>query len=160
MATKLRFSRHGSKKNPVYWLVASDSRVARDGQFLEKLGTYNPLLSKDNKDRIAFNKERINYWLSKGAQPTEKAEKLFGMEGITINFKSKKFRKKYEPIVSTEKKLSKKAALKLKEAAENPAEEVVAAPAQEIQAEPQVEAPAASEANPESENPADSEPTA
>ena len=115
MATKLRFSRHGSKKNPFYWLVAADSRKARDSQFIEKLGTYNPLLSKDDKNRILFNKERIDYWLSKGAQPTEKAEKLFSLEGITVSFKHKKFRKAHAPNTSTEKRLSKKAKLKLEE---------------------------------------------
>jgi len=116
MATKLRFSRHGSKKNPFYWLVASDSRVARDGQFIEKLGTYNPLMSREGGQRISFNKERIIYWLSKGAQPTEKAEKLFAIEGIEIPFKQKKYRKPYEPAVQSGKKLSKKAMQKLKDA--------------------------------------------
>nr|MCH9753468.1 30S ribosomal protein S16 [Alphaproteobacteria bacterium] len=80
MATKLRFTRHGTKKRPFYWLVAADARAPRDGKYIEKLGTYNPLLPKDNDQRINFNKERINYWLSAGAQPTEKAEKLFDIE--------------------------------------------------------------------------------
>jgi len=116
MATKLRFSRHGSKKNPFYWLVASDSRTARDSQFIEKLGTYNPLMSRDSGQRILFNKERIIYWLSQGAQPTEKAEKLFAIEGILIPFKSKKYRKPYESVARSDKRLSKKALQKLKDA--------------------------------------------
>ena len=82
MATKLRFTRHGAKKKPFYWLVAADARAPRDGRYIEKLGTYNPLLPKDNKDRVLFNKERINYWLSNGAQPTDKIQKLFNIERV------------------------------------------------------------------------------
>lgn len=145
MATKLRFTRHGTKKRPFYWLVAADARAPRDGKYIEKLGTYNPLLPKDNDQRINFNKERINYWLSAGAQPTEKAEKLFDIEGISISFKNKSFRKKYAPNTSTEKKLSKKAILKAEEAAKNaeaekeaaaaaPQPEATEAPAEQVQA--------------------------
>jgi small subunit ribosomal protein S16 len=119
MATKLRFTRHGSKKKPFYWLVAADARAPRDGRYIEKLGTYNPLLTKDNKDRIIFNKERINYWLSNGAQPTDKIEKLFNIEGIEINFKKKKFRKQYEVKTDRGPKLSKKAIAKAEEEAKN-----------------------------------------
>jgi small subunit ribosomal protein S16 len=119
MATKLRFTRHGAKKKPFYWLVAADARAPRDGRYIEKLGTYNPLLPKDNKDRIVFNKERINYWLSNGAQPTEKIEKLFNIEGIEVNFKKKKFRKQYEVKTDRGPKLSKKAIAKAEEEAKN-----------------------------------------
>lgn len=119
MATKLRFTRHGAKKKPFYWLVAADARAPRDGRYIEKLGTYNPLLPKDNKDRIIFNKERINYWLSNGAQPTDKIEKLFSIEGIEVNFKKKKFKKQYEPKTDRGPKLSKKAIAKAEEEAKN-----------------------------------------
>jgi small subunit ribosomal protein S16 len=129
MATKLRFTRHGTKKKPFYWLVAADARAPRDGKYIEKLGTYNPLLPKDNDQRIIFNKERISYWLSAGAQPTEKAEKLFDIEGIAISFKSKTFRKKFAPNTSTDKKLSKKAMLKAEEEAKNAEAEKKAAAA-------------------------------
>lgn len=174
MATRLRFTRHGAKKKPFYWLVAADARAPRDGRFIEKLGTYNPLLPKDNKDRIAFNKERINYWLANGAQPTEKIEKLFNLEGISINFKKKKFRKQYEPSADKGPKLSKKAIAKAEEAAkaeaeaaenasaeaeaEQPAVVEEAAP-EEVQAtapaeqqEEQASAPAEEEAKPSEEN--------
>jgi len=143
MATKIRFSRHGSKKKPFYWLVVTDARAPRDGQFIEKLGTYNPLLAKDNDNRVSFNKERINYWLSTGAQPTEKAEKLFNIEGIKIDFKQKTFRKQYDPSLAV-KKLSKKATLRAAEEAkksdEERAAEALAAQAAKEAAEAQVEA--------------------
>ena len=77
MAMKIRLARGGSKKRPFYAIVASDSRSARDGRFIEKLGTYNPLLAKDNESRVVMNLERINYWLSQGAQPSERSSALF-----------------------------------------------------------------------------------
>lgn len=144
MATKIRFTRHGAKKKPFYWLVVADARAPRDGQFIEKLGTYNPLLAKDNDNRVSFNKERINYWLSTGAQPTEKAEKLFTLEGISIDFKKKTFRKKYAPALVTGPRLSKKALLKAeaesKKTDEQKAEEALAAETLE-EASTEAEAP-------------------
>ena len=84
MATKIRFSRRGTTKRPFYWLVASDSRSPRDGNFIEKLSTYNPLLAKDHPERISFKKERIEYWLSTGAQASDRALKLFQGTEITV----------------------------------------------------------------------------
>jgi small subunit ribosomal protein S16 len=84
MATKIRFSRRGTTKRPFYWLVASDSRSPRDGNFIEKLGTYNPLLPKDNADRFSFKKERIEYWLSTGAQASDRALKLIQSTDIIV----------------------------------------------------------------------------
>src|SRR5210317_1845131 len=72
MAMKIRLARGGSKKRPHYSIVAADSRMPRDGRFIEKLGTYNPLLPKDSEDRIKMNVERIQYWMGKGAQPTDR----------------------------------------------------------------------------------------
>lgn len=149
MATRLRFTRHGAKKKPFYWLVAADARAPRDGRYIEKLGTFNPLLSKDNKDRINFNKERINYWLSNGAQPTEKIEKLFNLEGITINFKKKKYRKQYEPKTDRGPRLSKKAIAKAEEEAKN---------AEAAKAEEEAAAKAAAEAPSTEEAPQETAP--
>ena len=67
---KLRLSRGGTKKRPVYKVVVADSRFARDGRFIEKVGFFNPLLPKEKKERIGLEAERIKYWLSQGAQPT------------------------------------------------------------------------------------------
>jgi small subunit ribosomal protein S16 len=79
---KLRLSRHGTTNLPFYWLVASDSRFSRDGRFKEKLGTYNPLLPHENPERLTLNKERITYWLSVGAKPSDRVIKLFGLSQI------------------------------------------------------------------------------
>ena len=73
MALKIRLSRAGSKKRPVYRVVVADSRSPRDGKFIEKVGLYNPLLQKDNKDRVQLNSESIKVWIAKGAKPTNKA---------------------------------------------------------------------------------------
>ena len=69
MAMKIRLARGGSKKRPFYRIVAADSRMPRDGRFIEKLGTYNPLLPKDSEDRVKMDIEKIEAWIAKGAQP-------------------------------------------------------------------------------------------
>ena len=83
MAMKIRLARGGSKKRPFYSIVASDSRMPRDGRFLEKLGTYNPLLAKDSEDRIKMDLERVQYWLSQGAQPTDRVARFLEAAGLT-----------------------------------------------------------------------------
>ena len=75
---KLRLSRGGTKKRPVYKIVVAESRFARDGRFIEKLGFFNPLLPKEKKERIALESERIKYWLSQGAQPTSRVARILG----------------------------------------------------------------------------------
>ena len=82
MALKIRLSRAGSKKRPVYRVVVADSRSPRDGRFIEKVGLYNPLLQKDNKDRIQLNLESIKEWISKGAKPTDKVARFLGEAGV------------------------------------------------------------------------------
>ena len=72
MSTRIRLSRTGSKNRPFFKIVVTDKRNPRDGKFIEKLGTYNPLLSKDDANRIIFDEERVKYWLSKGATPSYK----------------------------------------------------------------------------------------
>jgi len=82
MATKIRLARGGSKKRPFYAIVVSDSRMPRDGRFLEKIGTYNPLLAKDNEERVKMDVERVQAWLDKGAQPTERVVRFLEAAGI------------------------------------------------------------------------------
>jgi small subunit ribosomal protein S16 len=82
MSMKIRLARGGSKKRPHYSIVATDSRMPRDGRFLEKLGTYNPLLAKDSEDRIKMNAERIQYWLGQGAQPTDRVARFLEAAGL------------------------------------------------------------------------------
>ena len=76
MAMKIRLARGGSKKRPFYAIVASDSRMPRDGRFIEKIGSWNPMLAKDDAKRIELNNERIQHWLSNGALPTDVATLL------------------------------------------------------------------------------------
>ena len=76
MSIKIRLARAGSKKRPFYRVVAADSRMPRDGRFIEKLGTYNPLLNKDDDNRVKLDLERIKEWLSKGAQTTDRISRL------------------------------------------------------------------------------------
>ena len=83
MAIKIRLARGGSKKRPHYAIVASDSRMPRDGRFVEKLGTYNPLLAKDDERRVVMDLERVQYWLGEGAQPTDRVARFLETAGIT-----------------------------------------------------------------------------
>ncbi|MBL8562315.1 MAG: 30S ribosomal protein S16 [Gemmobacter sp.] len=82
MSMKIRLARGGSKKRPFYAIVATDSRMPRDGRFLEKLGVYNPLLAKDSEDRVKLNAERVQYWLSQGAQPTDRVARFLENAGL------------------------------------------------------------------------------
>ena len=75
---KLRLSMGGTKKRPVYKIVVADSRFAKDGRFIEKLGFFNPLLPKEKKERVGLEEERIKYWLSQGAQPTTRVARILG----------------------------------------------------------------------------------
>ena len=83
MAMKIRLARGGSKKRPHYSIVAADSRMARDGRFIEKLGTYDPLLPKDNESRIKMDVERVQHWLAHGAQPTDRVSRFLEAAGIS-----------------------------------------------------------------------------
>ncbi len=82
MAMKIRLARGGSKKRPFYRIVAADSRMPRDGRYIEKLGTYNPLLPKDSEERVKMDMERVKYWLSEGAQPTDRVSRFLEAAGV------------------------------------------------------------------------------
>src|SRR5215207_8857153 len=82
MAVAIRLARGGSKKRPYYRIVVADSRNARDGRFIEKLGTYNPLLAKDSPERVKLDAERISHWLSVGAQPSDRVLRFLDAAGI------------------------------------------------------------------------------
>ncbi len=81
MALKIRLSRGGAKKRPFYRIVLADARSPRDGKFLERLGTYNPMLAQGAEGRITLNEERIKHWLSVGAQPTDRVARFFADAG-------------------------------------------------------------------------------
>lgn len=82
MATKIRLARGGSKKRPFYAIVVADSRMPRDGRFLEKIGTYNPLLPKDSEERVKMDMERVQHWLDQGAQPTDRIVRFLEAAGV------------------------------------------------------------------------------
>jgi small subunit ribosomal protein S16 len=81
MAMKIRLARGGSKKRPHYSIVAAESRAARDGRFLEKLGTYDPLLPKDDANRVKMDLERIRHWIAQGALPTDRVARMLEAAG-------------------------------------------------------------------------------
>tara|TARA_R110002049_G_scaffold44333_3_gene129768 strand:+ start:7712 stop:8113 length:402 start_codon:yes stop_codon:yes gene_type:complete len=81
MSMKIRLARGGSKKRPFYRIVAADSRMPRDGRFIEKLGTYNPLLPKDSEDRVNMDIEKVQAWIAKGAQPTDRVARMLEAAG-------------------------------------------------------------------------------
>ncbi|MEL7125774.1 MAG: 30S ribosomal protein S16 [Pseudomonadota bacterium] len=130
MAMKIRLARGGSKKRPFYRVVAADSRMPRDGRYIEKLGTYNPLLPKDSEERVKMNMERVQYWLDQGAQPTDRIARMLEAAGVLAK-KERANLKKGEPGQKAKDRAEEKAA-KAAEAAESPAEE---APAEEAPAE-------------------------
>ena len=82
MALSMRLSRGGSKKRPYYRIVVADARAPRDGKFIEKIGTYNPLLAKDSPERVKLDGERAKYWLSVGAQPTDRVLRFLDAAGV------------------------------------------------------------------------------
>ncbi len=125
MAMKIRLARGGSKKRPFYRIVAADSRMPRDGRFIEKLGTYNPLLPKDSEERVKMNMERVQYWLSEGAQPTDRIARM--LEAAGVREKAERSNpKKGTPGKKAQERVEEKAA-KAAEAAEAPAEDAPAA---------------------------------
>lgn len=83
MALKIRLARGGAKKRPVYRIVVADEKAPRDGRFIEKLGTFNPLLPKDHKDRVILNVERATHWVGVGAQPTDRVARFLDVAGIS-----------------------------------------------------------------------------
>ena len=82
MSVKIRLARGGSKKRPYYYIVAANSRSPRDGRYIERVGTYNPMLPKDSENRVNLNTERIQHWLSVGAQPTDRVARFLDAADI------------------------------------------------------------------------------
>jgi small subunit ribosomal protein S16 len=156
MAVSIRLSRGGSKKRPYYRIVVADARSPRDGNFIEKIGTYNPLLAKDDEKRVTLNAERAKHWLSVGAQPTDRVHRFLDKAGVLERTarnnpnKGKPGEKALERIEENEKKAAaaveaeaaaKVAAAEAAEAEKAAAAEAAAAPAPE----PEVVAEAAPE---------------
>ncbi|WP_108484454.1 30S ribosomal protein S16 [Oceaniglobus ichthyenteri] len=113
MSMKIRLARGGSKKRPHYSIVATDSRMPRDGRFIEKLGTYNPLLAKDDENRVKMDVERVQYWMSHGALPTDRVSRFLEAAGV-VEKKTRNNAKKGTPgkaaVARAEEKAAKLAA--------------------------------------------------
>ncbi len=156
MATKMRLARGGSKKRPFYRIVIADERAPRDGNFIEKIGNFNPMVPKDHKERVVISKERAEHWLKVGAQPTDRVQRILAelgmMDAPKITEKTKKHlpkakaqertKAKEEAAVKAEED-AKAAAEAAKAEAEKPAAEPEAAAAEE---QPQAEAASEAEA--------------
>ena len=121
MSVKMRLTRGGAKKRPFYAIVIADSRSPRDGRFVERIGTYNPMLPKDHPDRVTFKEERVRHWLSVGAQPTDRVARFLGHKGLAPVPAVKNNPKKATPKAKAQERL--KAAA---EAAAQPASEPAA----------------------------------
>ena len=148
MSVSLRLSRGGSKKRPYYKVVVANSRAPRDGKYLEQVGTYNPLLAKDDENRVRLVEDRVRYWLGVGAQPTDRVARMLDKAGIkeraaTVN------PNKGEPGKKAKERAEEKAE-KAREA-EEAAAAAAAAPAVEEVAEEVAAEAAAEEAAPAAE---------
>ena len=157
MAMKIRLARGGSKKRPFYRIVAADSRMPRDGRFIEKLGTYNPLLPKDSEDRIKMDLDRVKHWLGEGAQPTDRVSRFLEAAGV-LEAKTRNNPQKAEPGAKAKERAEEKAAKAADaeaDAAEPVEEAVEEAPVEEAAAEEAPAEEAVAEEAPAEEAPAE-----
>nr|NUR36710.1 30S ribosomal protein S16 [Sphingomonas sp.] len=159
MAVAIRLSRGGSKKRPYYRIVVADSRNARDGRFIEKVGTYNPLLAKDSPERVKLDADRISHWLSVGAQPSDRVLRFLDAAGLRER-PARNNPKKAEPGEKAKERLEERAKREQEaaEAAAAPREEAEAVVAEEVEtatAEPTAEAETVAEEVAEEQAPAD-----
>ena len=141
MATKIRLARGGSKKRPFYRIVIADERAPRDGNFIEKIGNFNPMVPKDHKERVVISKERAEHWLKVGAQPTDRVQRILADLGMMEAPKITEKTKKHLPKAKAQERIKAKeeAALKAEEEAK------AAAEAAKAEAEKPAEEPAAEE---------------
>lgn len=101
----LRMTRHGAKKRPYYHIVVADSRAPRDGKFIEKVGSYNPMLPREDDKRVTLVAERIKHWLSKGAQPSERVAKFLHAAGLGPKVDIRTTPKKSAPRAKTQERM-------------------------------------------------------
>ena len=152
MATKMRLARGGSKKRPFYRIVIADERAPRDGNFIEKIGNFNPMVPKDHKERVVISKERAEHWLKVGAQPTDRVQRILAELGMMDAPKFTEKTKKHLPKAKAQErtKAKEEAAVKAEEDAKAAAE-AAKAEAEKPAAEEQPQAEAATEAPAEPE---------
>lgn len=160
MATRIRLARAGAKKRPYYRVVVADSRASRDGKFIEKIGAYNPMLPKDSAERVKLDKERVEYWLGKGAVPSERVvlflnQAKIGQDNSSVKLINKKrdnvIKLKAKEIEERKKRQAEEEAAKKKAAEE---EAKAAKEAEEAAAKEAEAAAAAAEAPAEEATPA------
>ena len=152
MATKMRLARGGSKKRPFYRIVIADERAPRDGNFIEKIGNFNPMVPKDHKERVVISKERAEHWLKVGAQPTDRVQRILAELGMMDAPKFTEKTKKHLPKAKAQErtKAKEEAAVKAEEDAKAAAE-AAKAEAEKPAAEEQPQTEAATEAPAEPE---------
>ena len=125
MALKIRLARGGAKKRPFYRIVIAEASSPRDGRYVERVGTYNPMVPKEHEQRMTLNSERIQFWLGKGAKPTDRVHKMLAAAGLTEAF-----------VIRDQPKKSAPGKKRAEREAEAPAEDTVAeAPAEDTVAE-------------------------
>ncbi len=155
MTLRIRLSRGGAKKRPFYRVVVADSRSPRDGRFIERVGTYNPMVPKDHPERLTLKEERVRYWLGVGAQPSDRVARFCAQAGLMEARPTPEQTKKNQPRAKTLERMkeAEEAAQQAAEAAAAPAEDAPAedapaeeAPAEEASAEEATAEPAAEEA--------------
>ena len=132
MSLKIRLARGGAKKRPFYSIVIADSRMPRDGRFIEKVGRYNPLLAKDDPKRVEYNEERVKHWLGVGAKPTDRVARFLSAQGL-VTWAHGNNPQKGEPGQKAKERLEEKA--EKEAAAKAAAEEAANAPAEDAPAE-------------------------
>jgi small subunit ribosomal protein S16 len=147
MALTIRMSRGGAKKRPFYRIVVADSRSPRDGRFIERLGTYDPMLPKDSPARVNFKMDRVKHWLELGARPSDRVAKFLGLAEVLPARSIPEQTKKNQPRAKAQERL--REAEEARKAAEEAAAAEAAAPAEEAAAEEAGEAPPAEEGKPE-----------
>ena len=113
----MRLARHGAKKRPYYLIVVADARAPRDGKYLEKVGTYNPMLDRENTDRVKFLEERVKYWIGVGAQPTDRVARFLAAANLGPSYQERTTPKKSAPRAKAQERMKQEAELAAKAAA-------------------------------------------
>lgn len=133
MSLKIRLARGGANKRPFYSIVVADTRMPRDGRFKEKLGTYNPMLPREHEERIRLNTERIQYWLSHGAQPTDRVARFLAERDLIKAKPRREQTKKNQPGAKAQERMREEE--ERRKQAEEEAAAAKEAPAEEASAE-------------------------
>ena len=137
----MRMSRHGTHKRPFYHIVVADSRYPRDGRFVEKIGTFNPMLPQENAQRVTLDAERVKHWIKNGAQPSDRVARFLHAAGLGPKVQWRETPKKSAPRAKTQERLKVEAA-EAEKAAAAAAAEAAAPPKVEEAPAPAAEAPA------------------